>query len=499
MQARADQIVSLVKDSFGQCNAEFAFVGSNELLGLTRKIPTYSLELPFVEVLAKGERYVLLANIEDYAAFVSDSGKLRRYLFDSNVRDFMGLNSVNEDIKTTLEADSSSDFWWLNNGVTILATSASVVGKSMQMTDIQIVNGLQTTESIFRYFRKGGLDEQRRSVLVKIIVTNDEVVRDSIIRATNNQSTVEKASLHATDKIQRDIEDILRRNGLYYERRTNYYANLGRKHVEIIAPLLIAAGYVSLILKLPYKAANLRARFMRHENAYDLVFSNEAPLEVWPKIAFILKRTDQVLEQLRPFSKGQDKFLKSWRHIVSFLTVSLLMKKFDFVSKELVTFDITSMTDELIETVWNQLNQVEPLILSSKKWIGRQKVLDVCELFANKYQISGLRMIRSKSPAILSGAEGTSNIRGELLPDFIEKVFDALPPQPWKPGIHKDVVANLGCTTREYFDAVNSLIEDGRLYQQKDGVLYDPEGNIVTIDLERVDPNTLELLPEIKF
>jgi hypothetical protein len=55
---------------------------------------------------------------------------------------------VNEDIKVTLLNIDSPDFWWLNNGVTILATGASVVGKSIQIEDIQIVNGLQTSESI---------------------------------------------------------------------------------------------------------------------------------------------------------------------------------------------------------------------------------------------------------------------------------------------------------------------------------------------------------------
>src|SRR5690606_23028494 len=109
------------------------------------------------------------------------------YLFDSNVRDFMGMNRVNEDIRNTLLNDKSPDFWWLNNGITILATGASVVGKSIQVEDIQIVNGLQTSESIFRYFEGGGIDTSNRSVLVKVIVSNNTENRDEIIRATNNQ------------------------------------------------------------------------------------------------------------------------------------------------------------------------------------------------------------------------------------------------------------------------------------------------------------------------
>ena len=213
--ARGQQVSLLAGESFGSCKSRFGFIGATELVELHRKNPNYTLELPFVEALSKGERYIVLARLSDYYKFISDEGNLRRYLFDSNVRDFMGLNRVNEDIKKTLDNNDSPDFWWLNNGVTILATSAAITGKSIQATDIQIVNGLQTTESIFRRFQENPDAIDDRCVLVKLIVTKDEDVRDLIIQATNNQTDVEIASLHATDKIQRDIEDVMLRHGLY--------------------------------------------------------------------------------------------------------------------------------------------------------------------------------------------------------------------------------------------------------------------------------------------
>ncbi len=174
-----------------------------------RKVRTFSIELPLLEALTRGERYIILCTLSNYYELVIDEEKkLRRYLFDSNVRAFMGLNRVNEDIRDTLTVPDSPDLWWLNNGVTILANSASVTGKSIQLEGVQIINGLQTTESIYRHFRDSGDDPVGRAVLVKVVVSTDPAVRDSIIRATNNQTSVELASLHATDKIQRDIEDV---------------------------------------------------------------------------------------------------------------------------------------------------------------------------------------------------------------------------------------------------------------------------------------------------
>ena len=47
-------------------------------------------------------------------------------IFESNVRDYQGNTDVNEGIAASLGTASSEDFWWLNNGVTVLATKEGV-------------------------------------------------------------------------------------------------------------------------------------------------------------------------------------------------------------------------------------------------------------------------------------------------------------------------------------------------------------------------------------
>src|SRR4029077_8963336 len=116
---------------------------------------------------------------------------------------------VNADILKTLADSEAPDFWWLNNGVTILATDATVVGKTINLVDIQIVNGLQTTESVYRHFQNGGRATGDSSLMIKIIVSKDSRHRDRIIQATNNQNVVDPAGLWASDKVQRDIEEFL--------------------------------------------------------------------------------------------------------------------------------------------------------------------------------------------------------------------------------------------------------------------------------------------------
>ncbi|WP_347883682.1 AIPR family protein [Pseudomonas aestiva] len=494
--SRGMQIAQLIKDSFGSSKPEFKFLGSTELVELYRKHPNYTLELPFIDVLSKGEQYVLLARLSDYFGFISDKGSLRRYLFDSNVRDFMGLNRVNEDIKETLENENSPDFWWLNNGVTILASSANITGKSIQADDIQIVNGLQTTESIFRHISTSSLKDDDRCVLVKVIVTTDASVRDSIIRATNNQTDVELASLHATDKIQRDIEDIMSRHGLYYERRKNFYANQDKMPGDLVTPLYAAAGFFALVLKEPHKAPKLRSKFMRSQILYDRVFNSSVILDAWPAIAKILKRTDAELEKLRPHVKRNDQFLKKWRYIIALIAVSDHYKKFDYTNAELSKYNSELITFETVNCIWTILTDLMKKQYATINWTGTSQIILALEYFADHWQIAGFKSIK----ATLSSGKGSGKdrelVQGDpvvVTDEFVEQVRIALPKQPWKPGMHRGILTDLNCTRTKLNAAIQKLIDQGILLRQEDGVLYDADGNICSFDRDRVDSETLQL------
>jgi hypothetical protein len=365
-------------------------------------------------------------------------------------------------------------------------------GKSIQANEIQIVNGLQTTESIFRHFQHTTSPSDDRCVLVKVIITKDDAIRDAIIRATNNQTDVEIASLHATDKIQRDIEDVLLRHGLFYERRKNFYANQGHSPAELVTPLYAAAGYVALVLRKPHTAASLRSKFMRAPSSYEAVFNEAMPLEVWPKVVHILKRVDAELESLRPRAKVTDKFLKGWRYITAFLLLAQHFGKFTYSARELVGFDVSLITPKEVERIWRELNRQSSTNSPMGGWTTLRNVITACEEVARVYGTEDVESlsIAPTLPAFTSRQLAPSK---PLTDDFIESVKALLPPQPWKPGINRKITNQLKCENTEYFAAVEKLIEDGLFLRQRDGVLYDTEGNVVSFDSERVDPDTLEL------
>jgi len=479
IRARATQAESIVKGLFGNCDSMFAFVGASELISIHRKVKTFSLELPFLDSLSRGERYVLLCRLSDFYRFaIDENAKLRRYLFDSNVRAFMGLNRVNEDIRDTLSNSESPDFWWLNNGITILANSAIVIGKAIKLDGVQIVNGLQTTESISQYFSAGGADSNERAVLVKVIVSTDSAIRDAIIRATNNQTAVELASLHATDKIQRDIEEVLLREGFLYERRTKYYSGQGYSNAQIIAPLYLAAGYVSLVLKLPSNAASLKSKFMRLADSYAKVFSPSTPLQVWPVIAGALKKTDAALETVRPVgTMANEKFLKNWRQITSLIAVARVCGTFSFSVGDLIKCDLLSINEKLILETWEFIKATLGTDFTYKKKVGRDGILALAQKAAAAYSLKGVEMVEQ--------ARFMECVSRELSPEFIAKVNATLPEQPWRPGVHGVVAKILGCRKSDVYEATNILVKNKQRHVQKDGIVYGDDGNVIAVDPTR--------------
>lgn len=494
VEAMARQVCAIGLRKFPSAVVNLEFIGATQIIELFRQKPNYELELKYTASLSQGERYVVLANLSDYYNFITDRGKLRRYLFDSNVRDFMGDNRVNSDIALSLNdlKPGRPDFWWLNNGVTILATAATIVGQSIKLSNIQIVNGLQTTECVFRYLSSKGQMADPRLILVKVIVTDDETIRDTIIRATNNQTNVELASLRATDKVQRDIEDILYRNGLYYERRKNFYVNQGIHQSEIVTPLYAGAGFLALSLKYPEAASTLKSKFMRREEIYGMIFDSGADLRIWPQIVRILKHVDRTIDAKRPHSVATDGFLKGWRYITSFMTLAKKFGSFDYSIKDLLSLDLAQVTTRDIEESYDFLYAYARTPNFRKFWTFRRNFLHACQDFSMRNNISGYSFI-SRRPYITVGDSYRNESLVEVEESLIERAKQVIPPQPWKPGAHHAVIERLGVDYKTYMRIVDVLVADGFLLNQRDGVLYDLDGNIVRFDEERVDPMTLQL------
>ncbi|MDP2997866.1 MAG: AIPR family protein [Bryobacterales bacterium] len=308
LTSRAGQLEETIRSLFGEVASEVRFLGATELLEMARRQRTYSLRLRFIEsyISREGRNYVVLVPLRSYFEFVTDEqGKLRRYLFDSNVRDYLGKVQINRDIQGTLERNTvaeEEDFWWLNNGVTILATHATVIGKELTIENVQIVNGLQTTETIYQHFSLRGQNSDDRAILIKILLTTDETARARIVKATNYQNTVDLSSLRGLDKIQQDIEHFFLDHGWYYDRRKNFYKNQGRPADRIVSMPYLAAAVRAVALGDPAASPRQRSSSLRDDKVYRQVFNKKWDLGVYLASLEITQAIEAVIQHRRTFT-----------------------------------------------------------------------------------------------------------------------------------------------------------------------------------------------------
>jgi hypothetical protein len=289
-------------------DAQIKFLGARALIEASRRPQTNIRNLGFQESLSHdGLSIACLVTIESLMAFLSDpNGNIVRALFDANVRDFLGATDVNDAIAQTLESLGDEDFWWFNNGITLVAENVDTKGKILALTDPLLVNGLQTSNVIHAFMSSEKFEQATKDhikgkrVLVRIIIPPSDSIRDTIIRATNSQTHIPKPYLRGMDRIHRNIEDHLRQIGIFYERRKNQYRNQGRARSTIVTLTEMAQSLVSALL---FKGGDARGRpnsLLKLDEEYGQLFSEAYPLGSFAKIIQVKRAIMAELIKLQP-------------------------------------------------------------------------------------------------------------------------------------------------------------------------------------------------------
>ncbi|WP_082877241.1 AIPR family protein [Comamonas thiooxydans] len=300
VQGKVAKLEETVLKMFGGANFEFSFIGASELLQMTRDVPTTSrtLEVSESPIGTAAGSYVALVNLKKYFEFISENGKLAKTIFDSNVRDYQGSVIVNTAIRQTLSDEKSQNFWYLNNGVTIITPKVISSGKQLTIEDPQIVNGLQTSHEIYQHFSNTDIiNNEERSLLVRIICEENEASRDKIIRATNSQTAIPPASLRSADEIHRNIEDFLKPNGFFYDRKKNFHRNQGVQVSKIISIPYMAQAMMAITLLKPDSARARPSTLLNSDKDYKAIFSLDKSIDLYLKVIQIIKIVETYLKQ----------------------------------------------------------------------------------------------------------------------------------------------------------------------------------------------------------
>jgi len=180
------------------------------------------------------------------------------YLFTDNVRRSLGLEKkINEHIySTATDPNSAPYFEYYNNGLTIIydQKSGNLIQDSpvIYMKGMQVVNGCQTVSTLIEAHENNELCEE-------IYLTARFIKRDdennfitSVITYTNSQNAITDRDLHSNDEIQYEIQSILKKLGIYYERKLNEYKDEADEYR--LDALEAAQAYLCCEMRQPHTA-----------------------------------------------------------------------------------------------------------------------------------------------------------------------------------------------------------------------------------------------------
>ncbi|MGE0637940.1 MAG: AIPR family protein [Bacteroidia bacterium] len=344
VKRKVEQLLKVINAQISDSNINFNFIGVEELLSLARKKPVRvkSLNIEGTPINTKDGGYIALVSLPNYYDFITESDRLIKAFFDANVRDYQGKIEVNKAITDTLRNPNNEDFWWLNNGVTITTSNATLTSQSLTIEDPQIVNGLQSSHELFNHFNSGGNKDDIRKIMIRVIKPSDEKSRLKIIKATNSQTDVPIASLRATDEIHLNIEDYFLSMGYYYDRRKNYYKNAGKPADLIVSIPFLSQIITAAVLREPDNSRARPSTLIKNDDEYKRIFDKEYDVDIYLRSVKIQKKVEVALKTFTPelatSTIGDLKF-----HVTMF-TVANELKKLSYSANEIKNIDVEAIT-----------------------------------------------------------------------------------------------------------------------------------------------------------
>lgn len=205
-----------------------------------------------------------------------DPSKVREGIFNDNVRIYLTKkNRVNRNIHATALSDRNVEFWYLNNGITITCDSFSyqpgVRAPIVNLENVQIVNGGQTSNALFEAYREQPEKLQNVLILARIYETRARNITADIAEATNSQTPINTRDLRSNDDVQKKLEESFLDQGIYYERKARQHHEQSRK--KRIDAMSAGQAFLAYFLGYPEVAKKDRARVFG--DLYDNIFNEE--------------------------------------------------------------------------------------------------------------------------------------------------------------------------------------------------------------------------------
>jgi hypothetical protein len=226
----SDRIKDWPEGSIGDIPAEFHIWDAERFRSaLFSRGGREPLEIDFTQVVTDGvpclQASLNQSRYSGYLCVIPGSALAQIYdtygsrLLEGNVRSFLGkTGKVNKAIRDTVLRNPEM-FFAFNNGIAATATSVDVENTAdgprlLRATDLQIVNGGQTTASLAFSKRKDGAELSGIFVQMKLSVVSEELSGELIPKISeyaNKQNKVSDSDLFSNHEYHRKMEELSRR------------------------------------------------------------------------------------------------------------------------------------------------------------------------------------------------------------------------------------------------------------------------------------------------
>ena len=279
---RRENVLADLSNALKSSRAEFEIWGLDQLQEINRRYGDGAVRtlrgiqlMPLPPGTASG--YIGYVKAQRLVDFVStpNSGRNKKYrtadnfMFLDNVRAFLGVdhqaaprdNPGALGLKATLERGEATSIIAGHNGIVIVADKARELEDAIELTNAQIVNGCQSTHVLVSY--SGQLEACY--LPLKIVVTENEDLKDIIAIASNTQSEVDNYDILARLPNVKALELELAPDAVpldervWFQRRRNQRIDFPphwNKDVwqRVIRPRHLLDAYASTVMAMPHTA-----------------------------------------------------------------------------------------------------------------------------------------------------------------------------------------------------------------------------------------------------
>lgn len=469
---------------------------SEQIEGIEFNYDIWDIERFFKAELSKGETEAitidfknefnnfipaLKANFDDsiyssYLCVVSGDILARLYekygsrLLEANIRSFLSFKSgINKGIRKTIK-ETPEMFFAYNNGITATADGLKLDdnGNIIELNNLQIVNGGQTTASLYSSKRNDKSDLSKIFVQMKLSIIPEEQIHEvvpNISKFANSQNKVSDSDLFANHPFHRRMEEKSRRIATprkqgelhqtkwYYERARGQYleeqsklSDAKKREFKELYPKnqLITKTDLAKVLVLfelhPYKAVQgaqivfkyFAENIVKEWDNNDSTFSDTFFQFAISKI-IIFKTLQQIVASKKDEIRGQD------RAIIVAYTIAAIFYLLD-KQKKSIDFEIiwkqqsldTIFLEQLYKTIYDinnyMLDQTAKngmTVLSFSKtircWQELQNQIDNNKDFLNEYFIDSL-LDKSEIKVQLKEAKKNQAVESEV--EIQKKLFN---------------------------------------------------------------------------